>query len=110
MHSLRAVRPVILMLGASLLFSGCAMQTPLPVVVRNAQHTADTAQQNAAAAMSAAQKAQNTADAAAQAAQQAQATALAVQAKLDAMTAAHQQLQQPQHRHHRHHKPKPIAH
>jgi len=106
MRSFMAIRPVILMFGASLLVAGCAIQTPLPVLVRNAQSASETAQQNAAAAMAAAQKAQATADAAAQSAQEAQAAAQAAQAKIDALTAEHPK---GHHRHHHHHKAKHNA-
>lgn len=101
MHNFKAIRPAVLVFGVSLLVSGCAIHTPLSVLVRNAQSTADTAQQNATAAMAAAQKAQGTADSAAQAAQEAMTTAMAAQAKIDALAVERHKVH---HRHHRHHK------
>ena len=107
MYNFKTVSPVILVLGLGLLASGCAAQKSLPVVVRETQATAQTAQQNASAALAASQKAESTADSAAQAAQEAMATAMAAQAKVDALVAPQQKAIH--HRHHRHHKAKHNA-
>jgi hypothetical protein len=96
-------RSAVLVVGAGLILAGCATRES----VEHAQATADSAKQDAAAAMAAAQHAQSTADAAGSTAQAAATTAQAAQAaaasandRLARMAEHHGKWR---HRHHHHH-------
>lgn len=92
--------PLIAVVGAGLLLSGCATKES----VEHAQASADQANQTANSAMSAAQHAQSSADDAMKEAQDAEAKAMSVSDRLDRMEAERHRVRHHVRRHHHYRK------